>query len=91
MAVWWWALPMFLLACHSFRTHTFAPPAMLIEETGPQMLVFVLEHGLSFQHPCAAARRDQRPIEGSAQGLLAHGVRPHVAHRARPRALGSGR
>ena len=55
MAVWWWALPMLLLACHSFRTHTFAPPAMLIEETGPQMLFFVLEHGLSFQHPCAAA------------------------------------
>ena len=51
--------------CQSFRTHTFAPPAMLIEETGPQMLVFVLEHGLSFQHPCA--NRARRASEGDGE------------------------
>ena len=68
-------LPMLLLPCQSFRTHTFAPPAMLIEETGPQMLVFVLEHGLSFQHPCANRTPRQRPAEAEAGRSIFAGSR----------------
>ena len=58
--------------CQSFRTRTFAPPAMLIEETGPQMLVFVLEHGLSFQHPCASRTPRQGPADAALRTLAGY-------------------